>query len=55
MTIQYGNILKSVAPVVQLVSSKILTLGLEFESRCRHTDWDFSKRKRPTSGERIIV
>ena len=39
----------------------ILTLGREFESRCSHTNWDFSSRKKymhikksPTSRERLI-
>ena len=30
-----------VAPVVQLVTSNILTLGREFESRRMHTNWEF--------------
>ena len=29
-------------PVVQLVTSKLGTLGRDFESRCSHTNWNFS-------------
>ena len=40
-------------------SRNLLTLGREFESRCRHTNWEFSHKKTqinkcPTSGERLI-
>ena len=44
--------LNYVAPVVQLVTSNLLTLGLEFESLYNHTNSDFSSQGK--SGERLI-
>ena len=32
--------------VGNLGTLNLLTLGREFESRCRHTDWDFSSQKK---------
>ena len=38
--------LQPVVPVVQLVTSKPSDVGIEFESRCRHTNWNFFLTKK---------
>ena len=31
------------------------TLGREFESRCRHTNWDFSHKKKKGNGQKVGI